>query len=297
MKIQFSPYSLTKKNKVNALDRGSRKEGALIKVIDTEGHWGVADICPWPSLGDLPLKDEIRYKATLFQRAYALAIEDLRARQRDISLLKNKWVDNNVLVTQYQDYDFKRASLQGKTLKIKGDHAVQNLTEVLNAAPANLEFRIDFNGILTKDEFQKFLKMLSPSVRIEYIEDPSAYEPDFWNRWNKQRPLAADFIVAKENFQFKIIKPAREPIGKFKNFTITSTMDHPVGVAHALRTAQNFAMNKSGLLTLPLYEPTEFHDCFIYQNESEINFAPAILKESGIGMTAQLKQLKWSDSL
>ena len=282
---------------MNTLDRKSRKKGALLKITDAEGHWGVADICPWPSLGDLSLKDEVRYKSSLFQRAIQLATDDLRARQQEVSLLKNKWIDNNILVTQYQDFNFKKAQLQGKTLKIKGDHAVESLAEVLNAAPTHIEFRIDFNGILTKDEFQKFLKFLSPSVKIEYIEDPSTYEPEYWNRWNKQRPLAADFVPAKENFSFKIIKPAREPLGTFKNFTITSTMDHPVGVAHALRTAQQFAMNKSGLLTLNLYEPTEFHECFIYQNESEINFAPGALKESGIGMTAQLKQLKWSDSL
>ncbi len=297
MKIQFSPYSLIKKNRVNALDQTSRKEGSLIKITDAEGHWGVADICPWPSLGDLSLKDEIRYKASLFQRAIVLATEDLHARQQEKSLLRNHWVDNNILVTNYSSFNFKDPAFQGKTLKIKGDHQVESLAEILNAAPTYLDFRIDFNGVLTKDEFQRFLKLLSDSVKIQYIEDPSVYEPEFWNRWNKQRPLASDFIPASDHFKFKIIKPAREALGHYENFTITSAMDHPVGLAHALRIAQNFAQNKSGLLTLPLYEKTEFHECFIYRNESEINFSHQMLKETGIGMTEALKQLKWIDSV
>jgi hypothetical protein len=296
MKIQYSPYSLIKKSNVNAFDKSPRQEGTLIRLVK-DGDWGVADISPWPSLGDIPLVQEIEQKGTLFQRALQLAEEDLQARVQKKSLLQDRWVDNNILITDYHHFDFSNPIYKTKTLKIKGDKQVEKLAAILNQAPSYLIFRIDFNAVLSAQEFQKFLDSLSTAAQIEYIEDPSAYDVLCWSKWNTHIPLARDFVRAPSSFTYQVVKPVREALPKEGRFTITSAMDHAVGVAHALRYAQTSAQSKSGLLTLDLYQETPFHSYFIYRNESEINFHAKALNDFGIGMTEDLNRLQWKDSL
>ncbi len=297
MKIQYSPYSLIKKNKVNSQDHSPLKNGTLIRIYESESVWGVADICPWPELGDLNLEQEVEKRGPLYQRALELAAEDLQARQQKKSLLQNKWIDNNILVTDYSAFNFHQPELRGHTLKIKGDNQLFRLIAVLGSAPKDLVFRIDFNSILSRDEYQLFLDSISPAVQIEYIEDPCGYDEDLWNKWNQVIPLAVDFIAAEDHYSVRVIKPTREDVNDDRKIVITSSMDHPVGVAHALRMAQKFAENKSGLLTLDLYQETSFHQYFIYRNQSEINFSEKALSDFGIGMTHDLLQLSWKDSI
>jgi len=297
MKLQYSPYSLIKKNKVNALDRSATQSGSLIRICESETVWGVADLCPWPELGDLPLEKEIAQKGPLFERALQLAAEDLQARREKKSLLQDRWVDNNILVTDYSTFDFNQPYLNGHTLKIKGDKQLFRLIEVLHAAPKSLVFRIDFNSVLGRDEFQIFLDHISPQVQIEYIEDPCGYDEVLWKKWNQIIPIAVDFVAAEDHYSVRVIKPAREKVKSDQKTVITSSMDHPVGVAHALRVAQKNTENKAGLLTLDLYETTVFQSYFSYRNESEINFHEKALNDFGIGMTADLLSLPWRDSL
>lgn len=295
MKVQYSPYSLIKKNKVNALDHTSTQDGALIRILNTdENVWGVADLCPWPSLGDLTLQQELKQKGLLLRRALQLAEEDLKARQEKKSLLYDQWVDNNLLVSDYMHFDFKNPKYAGHTFKIKADQQLFRLIETLQAAPKDLVFRLDFNSVLTRDEFQLFLNHVSAFVQIEYIEDPCSYDEKLWKKWNELIPLAADFVSVKDLDLIRIFKPAREEQPN-QDVVVTSAMDHPVGVAHALRIAQKVAKKKSGLLTLDLYEPTDFHSYFTYRNLSEINFTAKALNDFGIGMTEELQALSWKD--
>ena len=295
MKIQFSPYTLIKKNKVNAADQSLEQKGSLLKVIDEKNNWGVADLCPWPSLGDLKLADEFKTKGVLYQRALQLAHEDLKARREKKSLLQDKWVMNNVLVSNYLHFDFKNERLKNKILKIKSDQNISELARILNAAPSSLKFRLDFNADLNTEQFHEFLSLLKVKSQVEYIEDPTNFDSKLWTQWNKIVPLATDFI--KADGYYKIIKPAREQLPMGSPYTITSAMDHPVGVTHALRLAQQFAKSVSGLMTLDLYEPTEFHNYFLVQNETELNFSQEALHDFGIGMTKELNLLQWIDSL
>lgn len=295
MRLQYSPYSLVKRKKVNALDQAGTQSGVLLRILDSEGVWGVSDICPWPHLGDLSWEEELAQKGKLFQRALQLAEEDLQARQNKKSLLQDKWVDNNILVTDYTQFDFEAPKYQGKTLKIKGDKNIFRLIETLQAAPKHLIFRLDFNSILTGDEFQLFLDHISLSLPIEYIEDPCDYSEKLWSKWNRIVPLAADFVLAPAHYSIQVCKPSRQPVQMTQKTVLTSSMDHPVGVAHALRLAQKYDLPKSGLLTLDLYESTPFHDYFIFQNESEINFSQRAWGDTGIGMTEELQDLSWKE--
>ena len=159
--------------------------------------------------------------------------------------------------------------------------------------------RIDFNSILTLEEFEALLSLLSAEAKskIEYIEDPTRFNIK-WKNWNNIIPLAFDFQQTEYNPNFAkylIVKPSRQRLmSGLINFTLTSAMDHPIGVAHGLRMAQNFAQNDSGFLTLDLFEKTDFNKYF-EQNGSYLNFSSMALNDFGIGMSDELNKLKWVD--
>ncbi|MBC7421616.1 MAG: hypothetical protein H7328_12885 [Bdellovibrio sp.] len=297
MKIQYSVYSLVKKNKVNAKDSSSTREGVLLKVIDQE-FWGVADLATWPELGDLTWQEELKTKGALFQRALNLAKEDLAARKENRSLLKDQTVTNNILITDYKNTDTKNPQFIGQTLKIKGDADIQSLARFIHALPVTAKLRIDFNNSLDSESFESFLGKIFLAVdRIEYIEDPVAYEIELWSGWNQMIPLAWDFQTvspAPHSYSYRIVKPTRTEIPVKVDYTLTSDMSHPVGLAHGLRIAQNFALNPSGFLTLDLFEETAFHKYFV-KTENQLNFSVAALKDTGIGMAEELNHLDWLD--
>ena len=301
MELLFSPYTLVKNN-----HQGVQK-GALLKVIEG-AHFGVADICPKIELGDATVLQQIAKNGSLFLRALELAHEDLNARKVNVSLLADKPVKNNLLITDYRNVtkvDFDKienaVNSVGKiSIKIKGDKDVKALSDFLNINfskfSAQCSLRIDFNGKLTPAEFDLFLQSIADEVvkKIEYIEDPALVSAE-WAVWNKQVPLACDFQKTEnfDYFKYKIIKPAREVVGNSVHpFTLTSAMDHPVGVAHGLRFAQQLAQNDSGFLTLDLYEDCGFNK-YYNQEELFLNFSKLALADFGIGMTEALNKLNW----
>lgn len=267
----------------------------LLKISDGK-HWGVADLCPKPELGDSDYEIEIELRGPLYRRAHELACEDLEARQKKVSLLADKPVKNNFLIADYRTAEFKK-NFSGQTVKIKGDQDIIGLSRFLNTLEPEVRIRIDFNSALSVREFGEFLSSLSDSSRkkIEYIEDPTPICPE-WKRWNKLIPLAFDFQPGEYNVEladFQILKPSRQALPEKRGrITLTSAMDHPIGVAHGLRTAQKYATTDSGFLTLDLYE-TGFEKYFV-QQENYLNFSEAARLDSGIGMTAELEKLTWA---
>lgn len=298
---------MKKKSPVNAKDSSDYEYGALIKLIDENRNWGVADLKPWPSLGDLTLQKEIETEGPLFQRSLFLAQEDLDARKNKISLLKNKPVENNWLVTNFNNTDNLK-NLSG-TIKIKCNQQTDQLLSFLDQLDLNdVKLRLDFNGSLDQVEFDRFLHSLPKQIlqKIEYIEDPTSELITEWLQWNKLIPLAVDFaqgdILQNEKlWSYLIIKPARQDAKSLQSFcqqnrkkyTLTSSMDHPVGFAHGLRLAQEMAENKSGFLTLDVYEENDF-STYLSVCGNKVNFTDLALNDFGIGMTKALEKLKWA---
>ncbi|MGZ3692548.1 MAG: hypothetical protein ACXVAX_13650, partial [Pseudobdellovibrio sp.] len=239
----------------------------------------------------------IKNKGPLYRHALSLAQEDLSARRDQVSLLQDKPVSNNYLITNFEKSDFNEARFEDKTLKIKGTKNISGLAEKINSIEVNTKLRLDFNSKLNAEEFEKFLSLLNEKSFsfIEYIEDPTCMTEQ-WKTWNQKVKLAYDFQSKPYNPDWaavKIIKPARQAmIGGLKHFTLTSAMDHPVGVAHGLRITQKLSQNESGFLTLDLFEETVFNK-YYRQNENFLNFSKSALNDTGIGMTGELSQLKW----
>lgn len=298
MKAVYSPYLLKKKFALNSQENSDVQPGVLIKIIDGDS-WGVADLCPKPELGDSTLEIEIQKKGSLFSRAVELACEDLAARKEKYSLLQNKAIKNNFLIPDYKNTDLNQDCFLKHTVKIKGDRDIKKLSQLINAISSDIKIRIDFNSILNAEEFEEFLNLLTPPAKnkIEYIEDPTEFHSN-WKIWNKIIPLAFDFQKTEYNREFAkflIIKPSRQRTDKIsENFTFTSAMDHPIGVAHGLRFAQKLAQNDSGFLTLDLFENIGFNKYFS-QVDCFLNFSALALNDFGIGMSEELSRLNWLD--
>ncbi len=289
MKIFFSRYQLLRKR-----DR-SVQHGSLLKLVDADDHWGVSDICPWPHLGDLTLDLEITAKGPLYQRAHVLATVDLQARKNQQRLISSKPVNVNTLVM-----DFSKTHDSAAVLKIKGDQNTEGLLNYLSKL-MNQQIRLDFNLSLSAEKFVSLIPSLPKS--IEYVEDPTTWDPILWDLWNQRIPLAVDFATTNpfeflSAWTYLIIKPSRQDadsliqkcISLNKNFTLTSSMDHPVGFAHGLRYAQDYSDQVSGFSTLNLYEKTEFHRYFDFVGSTVCIKQTA---DFGIGMTAALNKLNW----
>lgn len=163
----------------------SIENGALIKWVDRDGHYGVADLCPWPSLGDQSLEQELLNQGKLFRRALELAKIDLKARINKIRLISEAVVRNHLLIQDYKTFDFKNSAQS--VVKIKGDPDYKSLAETLNSSSAaHQKIRLDFNFCLTEFEFRDFLNLLNPSVlkKIETVEDPFPFELQSWTELN-----------------------------------------------------------------------------------------------------------------
>ncbi len=296
MDLFFSPYELQRTDKVET------QKGCLLKISNAD-VWGVADIGPRLELGDIDYISEIKQKGSLYKRALFLAGEDLEARKNQVSLLNDQIITNNFLVTNYKQFNFSDSRLNGQTIKIKGDEEIVDLANILNQIKSKINIRLDFNAKLNVAKFQFFLDQLTPEAiaRIEYIEDPTQLS-EAWMRWNKKVPLAYDFQESEyvsEFARYQIIKPSREalPTVPLHNYTLTSAMDHPVGLAHGLRLAQAYLKTQinpkvSGFLTLNLYEDIGFNKYF-YQKDNLLNFSQLALDDVGIGMTKKIDSLSW----
>lgn len=284
----FSPYELRYRNGSGV------QQGTLIKVRGGD-FWGVADLSPRPELGDKSWQVEIKSRGELFMRSVDLAKEDLAARSEGRSLLADKPIENNWLLTDYSAVDFNEPRFSGRSLKIKAGRNFSELTEKINSCGANVRLRIDFNAKLTTDMFETFLATLKNRKCIEYIEDPTPL-CEQWVRWNQIIPLAFDFQRSpySSNFaKYRIIKPTRQYVpDNMDNVTLTSAMDHAVGLAHGLRIAQGCARGESGFLTLDLYEANGFESYF-EQRGTTLNFSKLALQDTGIGMGELLQKLKW----
>jgi hypothetical protein len=269
MQLKISPYILTKRQKQNARDSSLTQEGALLRVQEGS-NWGVADICPKPELGDQSLAEESARRGDCLPERINYLLPEF----------------SEISAEQYRQ----------KTLKIKCGRNVAALSAWLNTAFAfEARLRLDFNSGLQGEEFDSFIGALTPEIlaKIEYVEDPTAFS-EHWRRWNQSLPLAADFEKHSGTDGFiQIFKPSRERINEQARYTLTSAMEHPVGLAHALRIAQQRARGVSGFLTLNYYEETAF-DRYFQQHENHMGFSPAALHGAGIGMESALSQLVWS---
>ena len=293
LQIWVHYYALKRKVKPNAVtSTAADQKGVLIKVQDEQGNEGFSDLCPWPSLGDASLDEELASKGPLFQHAMNLAWHDLHARKDKIILVSPKPVKNNILINDFRDLkgDFDFSDV---TVKIKGNEHVYDFAKFLVDHVSRFKkIRIDFNNCISEFLFSEFINLLNEDVlaKIEYIEDPFLFNRDQWSQHSAKVRLVLDWKQTEDqNWPIRIWKPSREIKMSCLEFSITSSMEHPVGLVHGLHFAQKYPDKTHGFLTNSVYEDNEFTKDFTVDNDQLIYQSDGY----GIGFTTLLNKLNW----
>lgn len=323
IKFFYSPYTLKPLHQLNAIHAGGAREGALLKVEWGDGVVGYADLHPWPELGDLTLEEQL---ADLRRGKMSVQVEQcVWLARRDSQLRKEKKnifeggekVKNNFLLTDYQKIrpgfldEVKKEGFS--TLKLKVGRNLQEEAAALSfIAAAGLMIRLDFNALGRWQIFEKFISSLPLTVKpmIEYVEDPFPFDVTAWGEARKLVKVAIDNQYDKvpwdqltsAPFDVVVIKPAKMDVDKAitrcekwnLKATVTSYMDHPVGVVHALGVAMELKKKygemilDAGCFTHRLYQM----DAFSAEMSNQGSYLLKV-KGTGIGFDELLGALPW----
>ena len=291
--ISYAPYQLKPSKNLNAktLTRQPR-QGMLLKIQKNKSV-GYSDVHPWPELGDLPLEEHlvalIQKNPTFLTRvSLSQAQRDAEARSKNKSLLllepllKNNFVASEIdELTDLKLERLKKLKFQVIKLKAGVDLEKELFFSKKILGTGNFGLRLDFNSVLEWADFQKFFEAI-PTKYIEYAEDPLPYSVEVWTEARKFLPVALDFEAKKLSWEkhrpptadILIVKPLRMNMEVITacieawpiDFTVTSAMDHPLGMLQAYTWAQELALRfpdqhrAPGCLTLDSYEPNAYQD-------------------------------------
>jgi o-succinylbenzoate synthase len=253
---------------------GAPREGALLRV-----GGGFADVHPWPELGDAPLDEQLALLARgsltpLTRASLHWARIDGAARRRGVSLFEG-------LTIPLSHWSGNEPPSGFDTVKIKGVLPV----------PDHVRIRIDFNGRLSPDAFERIAATL-PRERIDFIEDPCPYDEALWRSLSERTGLRLALDRFEGVADVLVHKPALH--AEFPSFNgevvVTSYMDHPVGQCFASYVAAtNRVSARCGLFTHALYEP----DAFIERIRADgARLLPP--EGTGIGFDDLLEDLPWT---
>jgi len=317
--------------------RAHSGKGVLLALEGENNQFGYADLHPWTTLGDLDVHEQLRLLQqgtptlqTLLSLEYAN--RDLQAKVnksggiRSLKEIKNHYLVLENLTTMDHLENFLIKTFKGHTLLLKLKLTPQSLTSLpslLNSAANQYPFirwRLDANSLLNFQEICLFWKKLSDQTQkqIQFIEDPCLYDRKSWmNLENEGIPLAIDFEIknwknSKEltsptpsGKTIFVLKPAIQNMNQWKEFfllnphyfMITSYLDHPVGLLHALWTAESFyeIFPKYLLpcgLSFPFYQQ-QLDQIWDGLSLDPIHHSWSTENSLGIGYSQILKELPW----
>ena len=273
----------------------SPRSGALIEVTFDNGTIGYADVHPWEEFGHAPLTEHLASLSTdkptpLANLALRHARSDAAARRAGVSLFDGlPEVRSHALFTDWAKAPrsaFEQCVAEGYTaakLKI-GRNLEQEAASLNQLADLPLRWRLDANAsFIDASSLSGFLDRLSPAVmsKIEFLEDPFAYDPAAWSAASENRKLdlALDWELPTSpppwpGAQTLVIKPASQdafPLAlstahASMEIVVTHSMDHPLGQAVALWTAMRLRQRHGdlvldgGLQAVGLYASDAFNE-------------------------------------
>lgn len=292
--LALSPYELKVRGGENL------REGYLLRVEFADIGYGYADLFPWPEFGD-PTFEQIPQllvdgdTCPLFEQSLYFAEQDAKARAQKKPLLAGIRLKNHYLISNLQKVtvqDIEKALSKGFTsfkIKLNRSEDLPQFKKIAGSLPPSADLRLDFN---TRGVETFFTALGNLKANIQFIEDPYT-QP---NQWDSQSwPLAFDqpgFGYEEVNTEWQIIKPARQSQEDIfaKKIVFTSSMDHPVGIAHALLQAAQHGTQvfDYGLMSQFVYKDTVFHP-FILAEGPWLSIAPG----NGIGFDTILARQPW----
>lgn len=323
MKISYSPYTLKPVVSLNANSGVEPRQGVLLKVDWGDGKIGYSDLHPWPELGDKTLDEQLSLLrdgkvTTQIEQSLWMANRDadLRSQNKNIfdhgTKLKNNFLISDFRAIKLGQLDEIKQS--GFTcLKIKVGRDLEAETEFISrAAGKDFMLRLDFNGTGTWQIFERFIASLDKLVlsRIEYVEDPFPYDDNSWADARKLVKIAIDNQFSRVRwgnfkripFDVLIVKPAKMDVDYAMQLcdkymlqaTVTSYMDHPVGIMHALGVAMELKkahgkrMLDPGCLTHHLYQMDMFGASIPQQGPYLMR-----VEGTGVGFNGLLEKQAW----
>ena len=303
-------YELLPHAPLNAKSGHECRPGILLR--SAEG--GVACLQPWTELGDHSLRDEIQALRNgsplpLGRRALDCIHADAQARKELRSLFSPE-------VSIPESHATLRAGIGEEellSLHVRGFStgkykATRNLTKIaedlarFSAILPEWRWRIDFNGILTPDEFLEVAPLLQgiSGNKIDFFEDPTPFDEALWLSWqSKGIPIAVDWLPSgytpSSPLPLKVWKPASEVVNlsDASRWVVTSYMDHPIGQTWAAYEASmlqllNTSVDICGLATQDLYHPSAFSERL---GPASPKFTPPC--GTGLGFDDLLNTLPW----
>ncbi len=319
----YFKYTLHSVTLPNARTAVHTRQGALVRVTLPGGQVGYADYHPWPEFGDAGIETK-KIAERLLQQSLKLAEQDALLRSQGLNAFENQaQVRNHFLIRDLISFDLgkldeiKTQGFRVLKLKVGKDLAAEAASINQIAEQSSLSLRLDFNSSLDGlESFKKFAAILSAKSRgrIEFVEDPFPFDFEKWTEAQNLLSLAADFEFERMKllsgrrppYSFLIAKPARQDIEQSLGFcrennlkmVVTSSMDHPVGVAHSLRAA-NWVwqkapdiLNDCGCLTFDQYELPDFTSQIGLEGPSL-----SYIRGTGIGFDQALAALDWRPTL
>lgn len=326
MKFWTSKYELFPWHAIGSVADNKPREGALLKVQWPNGAIGYADIFPWPEFGDASLDEQIKALArgklsNVVEQSIWLAKKDAVWRRDGKNIHSGAAkVKNHYLISDFMkftDENMKEAKSAGfTTFKIKVGRAVDEEGKFVARfiKQNSMMVRLDFNAKSDFSEFERLMSHLGPAekARVEYVEDPVPWDIEAWQEISELVPIAIDNesehldlekFSEKPPFQIMILKPSRQDMEKAINFVnkfglkmvVSSSLDHPVGIAHACAQAselKKFYPNRvldCGCLSMRTYKPNEF--------STQIQTTGPFLKDirgSGIGFDDLFNRIEWT---
>ena len=313
--IYAHDYLLRSGVALNAASQRRVFAGALIQIDS-----GYGCIHPWPEFGDAPVEEQLRLLSEgittpVTEMALRCAEIDGAARRAGVSLFEGLDIPRSHYSWSFSAEtgpQLARVIEEGwPAIKAKGFANHGETTRFLEAASRHLEstgtkLRVDFNGVLDRREFAKFIEFMPLRVyrALDFVEDPFPYDADEWEalrqRWGVRLALDKGWKTGTHGFDAVVIKPARRDwrgvaaLHPDKRLVMTSAMDHALGQMFAAyeaatAVAEGFTLDYCGLCTEHLFEK----DAFFERVSSPGGVLEADRSGGGLGFGDVLEKLPW----
>lgn len=325
MKISYSPYTLKPVRYLNNLTHLGDRNGYLLKIEWPDGLVGYSGLHPWPELGDASCDEQLAglrqgQISPMLEQSIWLARKDAQLRKQDKNAFEGLvTIKNNYIVT---DIDSEEEGLADRlkadgfeTVKIKVGRDLKKEAEFISflGRDGAFKLRLDFNAVGSWQTYERFMSSLDKVAlqRIQYVEDPFPFDAQAWTEAKRFAPIAIDNQLSKidlkklnaKPFDVVILKPAKNDVNSILHhsivhdfkITVTSYMDHPVGVVHALAIASEMKkahphrVLDAGCMTLKLFQMDSY--------SAEVVTSGPFLKRptgKGIGFDALLAREPWT---
>jgi O-succinylbenzoate synthase len=325
MKISYSPYILKPVQNISTVANAGDRQGILLKIEWLDGLIGYSDLHPWTELGDQSWEDQLADLrkgkiSSMLEQSIWMAHKDAELRKQGrnafegFPALKNNYIVSDIS-TELAGLPERLKAEGFETVKIKVGRDLKKEAEYISLLGQDGAFklRLDFNAIGSWQTYERFMSAVNKIAvqRIQYVEDPFPYDTQAWIEAKRFAPIAIDNEISKVNFKkiqgkpfdVVILKPAKmDVISTVQNcvfhdlkIAVTSYMDHPVGLTHALAIASELKkahpqrILDAGCMTLKLFQMD------IYS--AEIVSSGPFLKRpagSGIGFDLLLAKEPWT---